>query len=254
MVKFACMRPTTSRDVLSVFWQHTLRYKGRAFLIVVGILIATGADSVQPWILKRIFDLLAQYAPTTTTIETFIPALIALVVVQFVGWFFWRSVALITNRLQPWVMRDLEQTGFEYLLGHSYQFFADHFGGSLVRRVNRLARAYERLADEIEFHQAVPGVQKRGEPLQEGRERLRRRADRLMGQARGHQRRAKRAHDPRQRGAHVDRRRVLAERDADARRPRAHPIVADPRVRQTVGPRPIVPPHLRLHGRRQGDG
>ncbi len=145
------MRPTTSRDVLSVFWQHTLRYKGRAFLIVVGILIATGADSVQPWILKRIFDLLAQYAPTTTTIETFIPALIALVVVQFVGWFFWRSVALITNRLQPWVMRDLEQTGFEYLLGHSYQFFADHFGGSLVRRVNRLARAYERLADEIEF-------------------------------------------------------------------------------------------------------
>lgn len=145
------MRPTTSRDVLSVFWKHTLRYKGRAFLIVIGVLLATGADSAQPWILKNIFDLLAQFTPTATTIDAFVPALLALLAVQLIGWTFWRSVTVLTNRLQPWIMRDLEQTGFEYLLGHSYQFFADHFGGSLVRRVNRLARAFERLADEIEF-------------------------------------------------------------------------------------------------------
>jgi ATP-binding cassette subfamily B protein len=44
-------------------------------------------------------------------------------------------------------MTDLENTSFRYLIGHSYQFFADSFAGSLVRRVSRLSRAYADIVD-----------------------------------------------------------------------------------------------------------
>jgi hypothetical protein len=46
-------------------------------------------------------------------------------------------------------MKDLERTAFHYLLGHSFQFFADSFAGSLVRRVGRLSRGYADIMDAV---------------------------------------------------------------------------------------------------------
>jgi len=145
------MRKTAVHEVLLVFWKHACRYKGRVFLLLLLVTVATGLDSFQPWVLKRLFDLLERYAATTAVIQYFLPVIVLLVFVKVGGWFCWRSMAFINNRFQPVVMRDLEQTAFEYLLGHSHQFFADNFAGSLVRRVGRLSRAFEQLADEVTF-------------------------------------------------------------------------------------------------------
>ena len=145
------MRKTTVTDVLRVFWRHARKYKGRIFLILLLVTIAMALESFQPWVLKKLFDLLEAVSPTTATIEIFIPVILLLVAIKTIAWICWRSMAFLSNRFQPMVMRDLEQSSFEYLLGHSHQFFADTFAGSLVRRVGRLSRAFEQLADEITF-------------------------------------------------------------------------------------------------------
>jgi ATP-binding cassette subfamily B protein len=46
-------------------------------------------------------------------------------------------------------MANLERKGFDYLLGHSSNFFANNFTGSLVRKVRRLSRAFEEFSDNI---------------------------------------------------------------------------------------------------------
>ncbi len=145
------MRQATIRDVLTVFWQHTRKYKGRAFLILTFVAVSVGLESLQPWFLKRLFDLLEQNAPTTATIAIFLPVILLLFAAKSVAWLCWRLMAVLNNRFQPAVMRDLERSAFEYLLGHSHQFFVDNFAGSLVKRVGRLSRAFERLADEVTF-------------------------------------------------------------------------------------------------------
>jgi ATP-binding cassette subfamily B protein len=122
-------------------------------LVAVGI----GLEATQPWFLKLLFDLLEQTTPTTATIGLFVPVILTIVAVKSAAWVSWRVMAVLNNRFQPLVMADLEATAFRYLLGHSYKFFADSFAGSLVKRVARLSRAFERLADEITF-KIVPVV------------------------------------------------------------------------------------------------
>jgi ATP-binding cassette subfamily B protein len=46
-------------------------------------------------------------------------------------------------------MTDLYDSAFDYLIGHSYQFFISHFSGTLTRRVSKYASAFESLMDSI---------------------------------------------------------------------------------------------------------
>jgi len=149
------MQHATTSDVLRVYWRGAMKFKGRAFLILFAVTFATVADTLQPWFLKALFDLLETYAPTTATITLFIPVLVGMALIRLAGWFGWRTVGITSNRFQPNVFAALDENSFKYILGHSYQFFADQFGGSLIQKIKRLSRGFERMADEVEF-QIVP--------------------------------------------------------------------------------------------------
>ncbi len=145
------MPQTKTGDVLRVFWKQARAYKGRIFFIVLLVSAAMFLETFQPWMLKRLFDLLESHEANAASIQLFIPVILTLLALKSGSWAAWRVMAILNNRFQPAVMRRLEQSSFEYLLGHSNQFFADNFAGSLVKRVGRLSRAFERLSDEIVF-------------------------------------------------------------------------------------------------------
>ncbi|MBX4200920.1 ABC transporter ATP-binding protein/permease, partial [Candidatus Parcubacteria bacterium] len=44
---------------------------------------------------------------------------------------------------------NLKRNAYHYLMNHSYSFFTNNFVGSLVQKVNRFARAFESLADNL---------------------------------------------------------------------------------------------------------
>ena len=140
-----------TKKIFQLFWHHTWRYRGRALFIILGIVIANAAEIATPWFMRTLIDTLADatHIPTATTHALTAIAIIA--TLQFIAWAAWRSVGFLTADFQPRVMQDLEERGFEYLLGHSFSFFTNQFAGSLVRKVRRLSRAYERFADEMQF-------------------------------------------------------------------------------------------------------
>jgi ATP-binding cassette subfamily B protein len=145
------MKEAEAQDVLRVFWRHAGRYKVKVFLILFLVAVTTALETAPPWVLKRLFDLLEAQAPNAAAVDTFLSPIVLLVAIKLAAWTGWRSVSLINNRFQPAVMRDLELSAFDYVIGHSHQFFSDNFSGSLVRRIGRLSRAFERLADEVTF-------------------------------------------------------------------------------------------------------
>ncbi len=151
MAQGSITKKITIRSILALFWRHTRRYKGRMFLVLSFVALATGAEAAQPWLLKHLFDLLERETPSTANMDLFLPTILALVSVMIFGWICWRFQAYHNNRFQPRVMADLEESAFTYLLGHSLGFFADSFAGALVKRVHRLSSSFERLADEITF-------------------------------------------------------------------------------------------------------
>jgi ATP-binding cassette subfamily B protein len=140
-----------TQAILRVFWHHARRYKGRVVAITLATLLAVGVDMVAPWFLKALIDGFSAPGPTEQVMRGLFFALFGLAMLRVIGWVSWRVIGFITCDFQPRVMADLQQTSLHYLLGHSYSFFANNFSGSLVRKVHRLSRAFETLADEIQF-------------------------------------------------------------------------------------------------------
>jgi ATP-binding cassette subfamily B protein len=64
-------------------------------------------------------------------------------------WVSRRLLIFSLNRLDATIMRNLTVSAFEYLVGHSYNFFVSNFSGTLTHRVNKFARSFETLFDDL---------------------------------------------------------------------------------------------------------
>lgn len=140
------------KAVLTVFAIHAKRYPVSTSFGLVLPIIAIVMDIVIPIYYKQMIDVAAAAGtPTDVAAE----AMVGLLFIA-IGLFIVRQVARrggsIANVVfQPKIMNDLAQTAFSYLLDHSYHFFVNNFTGSLVRKVNRLTRAFEDVADRLQY-------------------------------------------------------------------------------------------------------
>lgn len=139
-----------AKRVVIRFARATWRYKGLVFVTCAAMLVASFADLASPVIYKQLVDAFSQ-AASQEVIAAGGFMLALLLVVKFLNLVATRLVAFATARLEPRVMMDLTDASFGWLVGHSYQFFADTFTGSLVKKVNRYSRSYERMIDDIVF-------------------------------------------------------------------------------------------------------
>jgi ATP-binding cassette, subfamily B, bacterial len=142
-----------TKGILLVMWQHLRKYAGRWYVLLGFIAIAKGMDVLAPLFYKRFFDLMAGEIPSTPeALPALLVGTITMVLIIHGGsWLSWRLSSAINLWLQPRVMADIVQTGHAYLHDNSYKFFSNSFTGSLIRRVNRLARSFEVLADQIQY-------------------------------------------------------------------------------------------------------
>lgn len=125
-----------TRGDRGLFW-------GTAFLIMVATLL----ESLAPWALKYLFDTLE-----SESVNAWVVAL------RFATLFFaaraggvvlWNAGGWLANRFQPRVIARLEQNTFEHIIRQSPSFFADQFSGSLLKRIGRLTRSFERIHDDF---------------------------------------------------------------------------------------------------------
>src|SRR3989344_676927 len=144
--------------IIKVFWRHAWKYPWHVIFIVIGGVMAVTADAVYPWVFKLLIDQVTQHSPETISWPPIKSILLAILVIYLITWAGWRLVGFLMAFWETRVMANLQETSFNYLLGHSYKFFTDNFAGSLVRKVNRISRAFERLADEIQFNLLPTGI------------------------------------------------------------------------------------------------
>jgi len=141
----------TNRDVLNFFWQHTRKYKGRTFLVIILIILGSAVDLVTPWVLKNLIDTVSNNEPGLSLWPVLNKILLTMLGLYIFGFICWRSQGFLAADVQSRTMTDLEKTSIRHLLGHSYRFFTNNFAGSLVRKVSRLSRGYERILDETSY-------------------------------------------------------------------------------------------------------
>lgn len=144
--------PATNIDVLRVFYNHVKKYKFAVFAAMVSSLAVNVFALLAPWLYKVMFDLLTAPGPSLPEkTEAALPYLLAVIASKAAVQTCWRGVDYSLIYLESHVMADIANTSFAYLERHSYQFFSNSFTGSLVRKVNRLTRAFEDLTDRFTF-------------------------------------------------------------------------------------------------------
>ena len=144
------MQRNTKRT-FRVYWDHAKRYKVLMLGMLVTMVGSVGIELISPYFYKRFFDLLVEGGNSTTLAPQLIHILIIIAWLGVIWWIFERLKHFSVAYFEVNVMRNLASTCFNYLQQHSYRFFSDHFTGSLVKKVNRMVRAFENIIDRLYF-------------------------------------------------------------------------------------------------------
>ncbi len=141
----------TTKTIFRVFWSHLTRYRWLTLVVFLATISANVLDLVSPLYYKRFFDVLTKTALISDQAKAgmLIHILVLILIVSGMSWFVWRISDFFNNYLEVRVTVDIQQNSFRYLSHHSYQFFSDTFAGSLVRKVNRLAQAFQNVFEII---------------------------------------------------------------------------------------------------------
>jgi ATP-binding cassette subfamily B protein len=142
----------TVRDVLWHFWQGMRNFKLAYFVALVLFIVAALEAVVSPIFYKKFLDALTSTADKQAVGPVLMHYITIILILGIIQWIAFRISSLIYNTVEAKVMAILRQRAFDYLMEHSYTFFANNFTGALSQRVNRFARAFEQLTDTIAWN------------------------------------------------------------------------------------------------------
>ncbi|TSC94081.1 MAG: hypothetical protein CEN87_634 [Parcubacteria group bacterium Licking1014_1] len=137
------------RDIIGAFWQGIRPQKWLFFLLIGSIVLANIVIVITPLFYKQFFDIISSGENRQDIAKQLFLIIIYIAGFNGLFWAFYRVATLANTAFEPAVMANLKQQSYDCLMRHSYSFFANNFAGSLVQRVNRFARAFERIADEL---------------------------------------------------------------------------------------------------------
>src|ERR1044071_3763562 len=107
-----------TQETLKLFWRATWRYKRLLLVSEMGAMVwILGSEIASPFIVSRVIDALAQ-GPAGLTLDDFAPFLWAYVAVRLVVIGSSRVMMQSYIRLEPNVMRDLEDLAYRKLQNH----------------------------------------------------------------------------------------------------------------------------------------
>lgn len=139
------------RDVLRALWRGMKPNKLWFFVVIFSMMFINIVDILIPLLYKKFFDIITTSSDKMAIAPSLLNVIILVAILNFIIWVTHRILSYANNIFQPATIAKLKQQSYDYLMEHSYDFFSNNFTGSLVQRVNRFARAFERLADRLSF-------------------------------------------------------------------------------------------------------
>ncbi len=142
-------RTATAGAVIRLFWAGMKKYR-LAFLFAILTIALSGVVQVYiPIFYKNFFDVLTTTQNKAASAHQLIMIIFTVLGLNVVYWALVRYATFTQNVFQAKIIAKLRQNAFDYMIEHSYTFFANNFTGSLTQRVNRFARAFDTLCDQF---------------------------------------------------------------------------------------------------------
>ncbi|MFA6300772.1 MAG: ABC transporter ATP-binding protein [Candidatus Paceibacterota bacterium] len=133
--------------VLKYYWQVIRHYKLSFFSIIFFTIIGSGLDVYIPFQYLKLWNVLS--ANDFSVVSAARSIIVMILLLNIIRWIFRRISAFSLVYFEANTMAGLRKQAFSYMIGHSHSFFANNFGGSLVRKINKYANAFEKLTDRM---------------------------------------------------------------------------------------------------------
>ena len=133
--------------VLKYFWKVIRNYKISFFIVVILTILFSALDVYVPLQYLKLWNVLN--VNDFGLINTAKSIIIVILVLKLSGWVMRRVSGFSLVYFEANVMAGLREQSFSHMIGHSHSFFANNFSGSLTQKINKYARAFEKLTDKI---------------------------------------------------------------------------------------------------------
>lgn len=137
------------RDVARAFWRGIKPQRGWVYFLIFSVAAANVVGIIIPLFYRQFFDIITLGEDKILIAKKLLAIIFYVAFLNFLSWLFYRLATVANVKYQITTMARLKQQSYDYLMRHSYSFFANNFVGSLVQKVNRFARSFERLSDNL---------------------------------------------------------------------------------------------------------
>ncbi len=136
-------------DLLRAFWRGLSSQKWHFFVTIGTFVVANILHVFVPIFYKHFFDVISNVTDKSTAGPVLLGIIFSILIINAtIAILFW--VGLFTvSYYDHKTQAVLRQQAFSYLINHSYSFFSNNFTGSITQRVNRYARAFNRLNGQL---------------------------------------------------------------------------------------------------------
>src|SRR3989344_2926704 len=128
-------------NVFTTYLRYTRQHPWLLVAVVLGLLMVQASALLYPLFLRQFFNVLAAGHPSAETAQVLFVTLMFVAGMWFMDWLGRRVHDPAVSYLESSVMKRLSADAFQYLLGHSYNFFISTFAGSLTHKVSKYSRA-----------------------------------------------------------------------------------------------------------------
>lgn len=130
------------------YLKHAFAHPWELSAIFTGLFIGVGTDLVFPFVYKRIIDGMT-FGVDVKQLTGLVFILLWLGLLHWAGW---RLISYCVCHFEPACMTAIMNECFDAIHSHSYNFFNNNFVGGFVKKVNRMARAFEEITDNVFFN------------------------------------------------------------------------------------------------------
>jgi ATP-binding cassette subfamily B protein len=141
-----------AKDVWLAFWAGIKPQKWQLIFLLLSIIVANIVSVITPLFYKQFFDIITGGKNPSEIAGQLFLIIFYIASLNGLFWLLYRVATILNVIFEPGVMARLKQQSYDYLMQHSYSFFANSFAGSLVQKVNRFARAFERMTDDLAWN------------------------------------------------------------------------------------------------------
>ncbi|TAK79059.1 MAG: ABC transporter ATP-binding protein [Gammaproteobacteria bacterium] len=139
---------TTFKFILHFIYQQWLKF----FILIFAFVVMAVSDTLFPYFLKRIINTVATYHGDPSGIyRAAAEPILLLILFWFGAEFFMRLQGILQIYTFPRFRASIRAAVFDYVKAHSHEYFANHFAGSIAKKLSDLPTSCQSIIEIIGF-------------------------------------------------------------------------------------------------------